>query len=84
MPSKRKLAPVVGRDGISSGSAAREQDISTVELDTTFARVLGLADGQRVRMPFETREAHSDTDAPRSGYTSILIHLLLTPSTSSR
>ncbi|PWY74590.1 AAA+-type ATPase [Aspergillus sclerotioniger CBS 115572] len=48
MPSKRKLAPVVGRDGISSASAAREQDISTVELDTTFGRVLGLADGQRV------------------------------------
>ncbi|RDH34410.1 P-loop containing nucleoside triphosphate hydrolase protein [Aspergillus welwitschiae] len=48
MPSKRKLAPVVGRDGISSASAAREQDISTVELDTTFGRLLGLADGQRV------------------------------------
>ncbi|PWY73700.1 AAA-domain-containing protein [Aspergillus heteromorphus CBS 117.55] len=48
MPSKRKLAPVVGRDGISSGSSAREQDISTVELDTTFGRVLGLAEGQRV------------------------------------
>ncbi|PYI05842.1 AAA+-type ATPase [Aspergillus sclerotiicarbonarius CBS 121057] len=48
MPSKRKLAPVVWRDGISSASAARELDISTVELDTTFGRVLGLADGQRV------------------------------------
>ncbi|KAL5365110.1 P-loop containing nucleoside triphosphate hydrolase protein, partial [Aspergillus floccosus] len=48
MPSKRKLAPVVGRDGISSGSSAREQDVSTVELDTTFGRVLGLSEGQRV------------------------------------
>ncbi|RAH74411.1 AAA family ATPase peroxin 1 [Aspergillus aculeatinus CBS 121060] len=48
MPSKRKLAPVVGRDGINSSSAAREQEVSTVELDTTFGRVLGLADGQKV------------------------------------
>ncbi|KAF7591794.1 Peroxisome biosynthesis protein pex1 [Aspergillus hancockii] len=48
MPSKRKLAPVVGKDGINSGSSSREQDVSTVELDTTFGRVLGLAEGQRV------------------------------------
>ena len=48
MPSKRKLAPVVGRDGINRGSA-REQEVSTVELDTTFGRVLGLAEGQPVR-----------------------------------
>ncbi|PYH47584.1 AAA family ATPase peroxin 1 [Aspergillus saccharolyticus JOP 1030-1] len=48
MPSKRKLAPVVGRDGINSSSTAREQEISTVELDTTFGKVLGLADGQKV------------------------------------
>lgn len=48
MPSKRKLAPVVGRDGINRGSA-REQEASTVELDTTFGRVLGLAEGQPVR-----------------------------------
>lgn len=54
MPSKRKLAPVVGRDGISSASAAREQDISTVELDTTFGRLLGLADGQRVSVSVAT------------------------------
>ncbi|PLB34971.1 AAA family ATPase peroxin 1 [Aspergillus candidus] len=48
MQSKRKLAPVVGRDGISNSSSTREQDASTVELDTTFARVLGLSEGQRV------------------------------------
>ncbi|KAE8329102.1 P-loop containing nucleoside triphosphate hydrolase protein [Aspergillus sergii] len=48
MPSKRKLAPVVGKDGINSGSSSREQDISTVEMDTTFGRVLGLTEGQRV------------------------------------
>ena len=49
MQSKRKLAPVVGRDGINNSSSTREQDASTVELDTTFARVLGLSEGQRVR-----------------------------------
>lgn len=47
MPSKRKLAPVVGREGINSGST-RELDVSTVELDTTFGRVLGLSEGQKV------------------------------------
>ncbi|KAJ5907501.1 hypothetical protein N7495_000183 [Penicillium taxi] len=47
MPSKRRLAPVVSRDGINNGSS-REQEISTVELDTTFGRLLGLVDGQRV------------------------------------
>lgn len=47
MPSKRRLAPVVSRDGINSGSS-REQEVSTVELDTTFGRLLGLADGQKV------------------------------------
>lgn len=50
MPSKRRLAPVVGRDGISTGSS-REQEVSTVELDTTFGRLLGLADGQKVYTP---------------------------------
>ncbi|KAL4987291.1 P-loop containing nucleoside triphosphate hydrolase protein [Aspergillus falconensis] len=48
MPSKRKIAPVVGRDGISNSSSTREQDAATVELDATFGRVLGLSEGQRV------------------------------------
>ncbi|KGO76882.1 ATPase, AAA-type, core [Penicillium italicum] len=47
MPSKRRLAPVVGRDGINSGYS-REQETSTVELDTTFGRLLGLTEGQKV------------------------------------
>ena len=50
MPSKRKLAPVVGRDGINNSTSSREQEASTVELDTTFGRVLGLAEGQRVSL----------------------------------
>lgn len=50
MPSKRKLAPVIGRDGLSGG-ASREQEISVVELDTTFGRLLGLNEGQKVYSP---------------------------------
>ncbi|KAK2751899.1 Peroxisome biosynthesis protein pex1 [Onygenales sp. PD_40] len=49
MPSKRRLAPVVSKDGISgTRGASREQEIPTVEIDSTFGRVLGLSDGQRV------------------------------------
>ncbi|KAJ5373196.1 hypothetical protein N7517_005202 [Penicillium concentricum] len=47
MPSKRRLAPIVGREGINSGYS-REQETSTVELDTTFGRLLGLTEGQKV------------------------------------
>ena len=58
MQSKRKLAPVVGRDGLSGsrGSAAnRDQDIPVVEVDTTFARLLGLTEGQKVDTNRRTR-----------------------------
>ncbi|KAF2142177.1 uncharacterized protein K452DRAFT_250025 [Aplosporella prunicola CBS 121167] len=51
MQAKRKLAPVVGRDGIagSRGSAVgRDQDVAVVELDAAFGRLLGLEDGQKV------------------------------------
>ena len=49
MQSKRKLASLVGRDGIQRGAGAgREQDVSTVELDATFARLLGITDGQKI------------------------------------
>lgn len=51
MPSKRKAAPVVGRDGIngirgSQSSAAR--DVPLIEIDATLASTLGLTEGQRV------------------------------------
>lgn len=52
MPSKRKPASVVGRDGINSGFS-REQEASSVELDTTFGRLLGLTEGQKVPSPQE-------------------------------
>lgn len=51
MPSKRKLAPIVSRDGISGSrgnTAAREQEIAVVEIDATFGRMLGLAELQKV------------------------------------
>jgi peroxin-1 len=52
MPSKRKISPVVGRDGISGvRGAAREQDVAVIEIDSNFGRVLGLADGQKVKLP---------------------------------
>lgn len=47
MPSKPRLAPVTSRDGYSN-SRSKEQDISTVEIDTAFAKTLGLSDGQKV------------------------------------
>lgn len=50
MQSKRKLAPIVSRDGIAGtrGNAAREQEVPLVEIDATFARTLGISDGQKV------------------------------------
>ncbi|KAJ4301071.1 Peroxisome biosynthesis protein pex1 [Kalmusia sp. IMI 367209] len=51
MQSKRKLAPVVSRDGLSGtrgGPATREQEVQTVEVDMTFARLIGLNEGQKV------------------------------------
>ncbi len=45
LPSRRKIAPLVGRDGINS---AREQEVPLVEIDKAFANALGLQDGQKV------------------------------------
>lgn len=51
MPSKRKLASVAGRDGISgprSASGLREQDVPLVEIDPTLATTLGIDEGTKV------------------------------------
>ncbi|QSZ35355.1 hypothetical protein DSL72_008225 [Monilinia vaccinii-corymbosi] len=49
MQSKRKIAPIVGRDGISGArGSGREQEIQVVEIDATFARTLRISDGQKV------------------------------------
>src|ERR1700761_1657617 len=51
MQSKRKVAPVVGRDGMigtRSGAGRGDQDIPIVEVDPIFARLLSLSEGQKV------------------------------------
>ncbi|KAH0562261.1 hypothetical protein GP486_003046, partial [Trichoglossum hirsutum] len=52
MSSRRRLAPIVGKEGISGirGSAVgREQEIPLVEIDASFGRMLGLQDAQKIR-----------------------------------
>ena len=51
MHSKRKRIPIVSRDGVSGtrgNTSGREQEIPLVEIDATFARTLGISDGQKV------------------------------------
>lgn len=49
MQSKRKLASVVGRDGLNSRSSSnREHEVAVVEVDASFGRIVGLAEGQKV------------------------------------
>lgn len=51
MPSKRRVAPLVGRDGIngSRGSLGnRDKEVPLVEIDATLAATLGIQDGQKV------------------------------------
>lgn len=51
MQSKRKLAPLVGREGLHArnGSApGTEQEVPIIEIDAAFGKLLGLVDGQKV------------------------------------
>ncbi|KAK7951329.1 peroxisome biosynthesis protein [Apiospora aurea] len=49
MPSKRRFAPLVSRDGISSSrGSGRDQEVAAVEIDATLALTLGITDGQKV------------------------------------
>lgn len=48
MQSKRRIAPVVTRDGMRANPAASQQDLPAVEVDATFARLIGLQEGQKV------------------------------------
>ncbi|KAF7194976.1 Peroxisome biosynthesis protein PAS1 [Pseudocercospora fuligena] len=59
MQSQAKLAPVVGRDGIRSGS--QEKEVPTVEIDATFARRLGIGEGTKasVTLHLEPPQAHT-------------------------
>lgn len=49
MESKKKLAPLIGRDGIH-GASGKEQDVSLLEIDSVFGRLFGLTDGQKVQI----------------------------------
>lgn len=48
MPSKRRTAPLVSRDGISGGRGSRDQEVQVVEIDATLASTLELSEGQKV------------------------------------
>jgi peroxin-1 len=48
MQSQRRLASVIGRDGLRGNQSTSQQDIPAVEVDTTFARLIGLSEGQKV------------------------------------
>jgi peroxin-1 len=49
MPSKRRAAGPLSRDGISGGRGlSRDQDIQAVEIDATLASLLELPEGQKV------------------------------------
>ena len=54
LQSRARLTPIVGRDGIANtgrhGGKA-EQDVPTVEMDAAYARLLGLAEGMKVKRP---------------------------------
>lgn len=61
MPSKRRIAPVVGRDGINGARGARDQEVPLVEMDATLAATVGLRDGQKVTatIHFDPPMAHT-------------------------
>ncbi|KAF2832149.1 AAA-domain-containing protein [Ophiobolus disseminans] len=48
MQSQRRAASVIGRDGLRGPQSTSQQDIAAVEVDTTFARLIGLGEGQKV------------------------------------
>ena len=49
MPSKRRAAAPVDRDGINGTRGSRNQSTELVELDATLAKALDLSDGQKVQ-----------------------------------
>ncbi|KAK5133080.1 hypothetical protein LTR08_008190 [Meristemomyces frigidus] len=64
MQSQAKLAPMIGRDGITGGRGGggrQEQDISVVEVDATFGRLLGLSEGMKVgvNLHLDPPQAHT-------------------------
>lgn len=68
MQSKVRPRAVVNRDGIAGtrGNSIRDQDVSLVEMDATFARTLGISDGQKVTasLHLDFPEAHTVSIEP--------------------
>jgi peroxin-1 len=76
MQSKRRLAPIVGREGISGirgSAAARDQEVPPVEIDASFGRTLGLQDAQKVRFALAPRKPVTPANSPLK--VGILIHV---------
>ena len=63
LQTKRKLMPLVNRDGINGarGASSKEREVAVVEIDAAFARSLGLSDGQKVSASIHINppEAHT-------------------------
>ncbi|KZM22994.1 Peroxisome biosynthesis protein pex1 [Ascochyta rabiei] len=61
MQSKRRLAAVVDRNGLRNSPAASQQDMAAVEVDATFARLIGLSEGQKVgiQLHLDPPQAHT-------------------------
>ncbi|KAF2630778.1 AAA-domain-containing protein [Macroventuria anomochaeta] len=61
MQSKRRLAAVVDRNGLRTSATASQQDVPAVEVDATFARLVGLNEGQKVgiQLHLDPPQAHT-------------------------
>jgi peroxin-1 len=63
MQSQTRLAPIVSRNGIQGtrGAARQDQDVASIELDTTLARVLGITNGLKVavNLHIDPPQAHT-------------------------
>ena len=53
MPSQTRLAPIIGKTGTSTTAAGgrREHEVAVVDVDSTLAHLLGIADGMKVVKP---------------------------------
>lgn len=61
MPSKRRAAAPVTRDGLNGSRGSRDQEVQSVEIDATLAKSLDLSDGQKVTATIhvDPPEAHT-------------------------
>src|SRR5690242_9960899 len=61
MQSRRRLAALVDRNGLRNSPAASQHDIAAVEVDATFARLVGLDEGHKVgiQLHLDPPQAHT-------------------------